>query len=180
MPINQRYTTAPDEARRVDPLRRNTLSRHPLLALGTRHAMLWQQILDAGNPVGGITNARLRDIPCWHPQVMADLKDARLIKVVGKIGTSNLYIADPSGVGILPQFADVVLELFEAEDGAFIVKAKLKGQIKHPGKIVRRLLERTVRLRIPVSAEKGFKRMDEPEPLLLTGPGDNDITSQSD
>jgi hypothetical protein len=124
--------------------------RHPLLRIGTPHYAVWETIVTAGNPDGGITAASLKAIcPLYHPQVMSDLQRSMLVAKNGKLGASFLYVGDPNGRGIIPQQIEVEIEVYETDNGSFVTRTYLRGRQDTIGKITKYLTSRKIRIDIP-------------------------------
>jgi hypothetical protein len=147
-----------------------------LLKLGSRHLDVWRTIVDHGNPANGITSAQLKQLThLYHPQVLADLKQARLVTSIGMRKGHKLYIADPRGRGEMTQRLDIKIEVYETEDGAFLTRTVLKGRVNNSGKIKRLITERHVTVTIPVS-ERGIDVVGDisvdPVQTIATPPAD--------
>lgn len=157
MGIRTRIT---DKAERIE-LERKAKGRHPILKLGSRHNAVFQAILE-GNAKRGYTAAQIQAF-CgqYHPQILKDLLDYRLVKVVGKRGTENVYAADPAAKGTYIQQVTVQVDLLEDEHGRFFTRTYLKGRANQPGRIIRQLGSRQIHFNIPLP--------EEPEVVKTTG-----------
>lgn len=153
MPVRTRIT---GQAERID-LKRKAKGRHPLLKVGSRHSGIWQTIVNDGNPKHGITAAQIRGLNhMYHPQILKDLLDYRLVKVVGKNASGeNIYIGDPNGHGTYMQQVTVEVELLEDESGKFFTRTKLQGRTTEPGRIIRSLGTRKMHFNVPLPEEPG-------------------------
>jgi len=152
MPIRKRLTDAP---KRTDPFH-NKKGRHPLLKIGSPHFSVWDTLCTAGKGNKGLSNAQIQNrTTLWHPQVMKDLLDARLVAKVGKNGNEFLYTADPKGRGIIPTELVVDVVIVEDERGYFFATAKIRGSQGSPKGGTREIGKRSVNFIVPLEGELG-------------------------
>jgi hypothetical protein len=169
MPIRKRLTNKP---RRESELR-NAKGRHPLLKTGSRHFNVWDVMLSFKEPITAeqISNRTT----FFHPQILKDLLDAKLIKKVGKRGTEYLFVADPAGLGIIPREVRVQVELVEDEEGFFHAFAYVVGSTQKPKGGVRTLVKRGLNFIVPMEFELDDPRFSKAHPFA----GDNVITGDA-
>lgn len=96
----------------------------------------------------------------YHPQVLSDLRAAKLVIEAKRVGNTKYYIADPNGRGIHVQKVQIVVDLYETADGVFVTKATLVGQAKSDAPIVRKLKSRTVTINVPLPYEPGVEPVE--------------------
>lgn len=152
MPIKKRIS---GETARAD-IKRKAKGRHPLLQkLDSPHLAVWQTIVQDGNPRGGITARQIaQGTHLYHPQVLADLIASVLVTKVGRNANNEVkYFGDEKGRGAFIQKVDVKVELFEDEHGKFFTRTTMSGSDNVAGKIVRKLGERTIHMRVPMLEE---------------------------
>lgn len=158
MPIRTRIT---GEAERAE-LKRKAKGRHPLLKNGSKHQAVWQAICQDGNPKGGITAARLRALlgPIFHPQVLKDLIDHRLVTQRDKRPDGSFrYIGDDRGIGTYCQTVTVEVELLEDDKGRFVTKTTLVGSTGKHSRIIRSLGRRRINFNVPLPNEPGVEKI---------------------
>lgn len=144
MPIKKRQ---PDNPQRMHG-ERNSKLRHPMLKTGSPHFSIWDTLVNAG--AGGLTAAQIKSRnSLYHPQVIKDLMDARLIAVVNQNQNEKQYIADPKGRGRHIQSVRVVVQLLEDESGYFHAVAYVPGQNTQPSGKVRVAHERGINFVVP-------------------------------
>lgn len=145
MPIRRSLTDKPKR----ESQHRTAKGRHPLLKLGSRHLNVWDILCNAG--LDGYTAAQIKArTTFYHPQIMKDLLDARLITQIEKDGNEFTYIADPRGIGIIPHQVRVEVKLLEDEAGYFHAVAYVKGSTQQPKGAVRVIAERGFNFKVPL------------------------------
>jgi hypothetical protein len=164
-------------------LHRKAKGRHPLLKIGSRHNSIFQTILQDGNHKGGITASEIRHLnENYHPQILKDLLDHRLIKSIAKQDNNAFrYVADPAAKGSYVQEVTVEVELLEDEFGRFFTRTYLEGRHPTPGRIVRSLGSRKLHFKVPLPNEpevtpiQGDARIDANTPLTRRGGAQNAV-----
>ncbi len=159
MPINRRLTNQP---KREDPSRTNK-GRHPLLGNGSKHLSVWETLVDNGPLTAAGIKARTT---FYHPQVLKDLMDAKLVAKLGKKNASFIYAADPKGRGIIPREVLVKVELLEDEEGYFHAVAWVVGSSQKPKGGTRTIKSRGIKFVIPMESEIADKRFSKARRVL--------------
>jgi hypothetical protein len=146
MPVRKRDFKA-EAVRREQEFKAKAL--HPLLRT-TRHKMLWQTILGFNQKnLRGMTSGEMKDATRFHPQVLADLQAASLVKPHKKRGNHVYYVADPTGKGKPVQEVYVTVQLLETDKGEFVTKTHLHGRVSNPGEVRKLLAERRISFKVP-------------------------------
>jgi len=174
MPIKARIT---GDAARAD-IKRKAKGRHPLLQrLDGPHLAVWQTIVQDGNPKGGMTAYQMRQAThMFHPQVLADLVASLLVAKIGRNGNNEIkYVADEKGRGAFIQTVTVHVEMYEDENGKFFTKTTIPGSDNVAGKIVRKVGERRIHMRVPMLEEKLHEDIPSIEQPVL---GDTKATAK--
>lgn len=134
--------------------------KHPLLARQRNHHV-WQSLVLLNKKHGPVTAAHLqREVgDLWHPQILADLQNAKLVIKHHKVGTRWFYVADPNGWGVIQQQVEIKIDLYEDGKGNFVTQTTLKGRKGDVGKPVRFLKSRTIRIAVPMQNEPGVQEV---------------------
>ena len=143
-------------------LKRKAKGRHPYLKLGSSQNAVFQTILQDGNPAGGITAARVEAM-CgyYHPQIMKNLLDYKLITQISKSGNEFKYIADPAARGTYMQDVTINVELLEDENGQFFCRAKVHGGKASHAKIVRVIGSRKIHFKVPLLGDPSIMNVTQ-------------------